>query len=102
MITAAAPRPAPRPAARPTLLDPLLLDVTFNAPAPVEDAAAGEPDVLQSEFVGLALVPSVVVAKESVDALVVPFVLRGCWVKGAVVDVIPDQLVLPITVTVVG
>ena len=110
MMTAAAPRPAPRPAARPTLLDPppfCSLAVIFGPLVDDADAPASEPE-LESEPVASPLVcgSDVGVAVVSVVAsllpVVVPPVFNGCSVNGAVVLEKPGQLVLPITVTVLG
>jgi hypothetical protein len=102
MMTAAAPSPAPSPAASPVLLDPLfpsLLLPTESAPLPLALTAAGDP---VSDALGVTLSPrrvSVCVAV-SVATVVTPF--NGCSVKPAVVGALPGQVVLPITVTVVG
>ena len=110
MITAAAPRPAPRPAARPTLLEPpLSLAVMSGPPVADADAAAWVPDIVSDPVCAL-LPPSevdvdvaeLVVVVSSLLPVVVPSVFNGCSVKGAEVLVIPGQLVLPITVTVLG
>ena len=105
-MTAAAPNPAPRPAARPVLLEPPLLSlaVMLGPSVEVEDAlaAAGDPEgpaVGDPEEVPSA--PDVVAAALSLPVLV-PAVFNGCSVNGALVLLIPGQLVLPITVTVEG
>jgi hypothetical protein len=102
MRTAAAPKPAPSPAARPALLDP---------PPPLEiggaldvcDAAAAvsELDVVDVDVD--AVLEPLLVSGPADSLVLVPSVTNGLlWVNGVVVDVMPGQLVLPITVTVDG
>jgi hypothetical protein len=87
IMTAAAPNPAPSPAASAMLEPPLsLLAVTFAPSVADSDAAAC-----------VAVDP-----EEGAMDVVVPSVFKGCSVNAAVVLVIPGQLVLPMTVTVVG
>jgi hypothetical protein len=95
-MTAAAPNPAPSPAASATLEPPLsLLAVIFDLSVADADAAAWVAVDLEEVVVDVGDLSS------SVD-VVVPSVFNGCSVNAAVVLVIPGQLVLPMTVTVVG
>lgn len=104
MSTAAAPSPAPNPAASPVLLELSPLDAA--GAVEVSEAAAAVPVPLLvwvGDVVGIMLVLPVVVSLPPSVLVVVPSVTRGLlWVNGVVVDVMPGQLVLPITVTVEG
>jgi hypothetical protein len=95
-MTAAAPNPAPSPAASATLEPPVsLLGVITDPSVADADAAAWvavDPEEVVMDVGDIA---------SSVD-VVIPPVFKGCSVNAAVVLVIPGQLVLPMTVTVVG